>query len=336
MHGVDKRPGMMANAEPLAWSPVTRALVVVLAIGAAHGACPSRALGQPPVTPRWCERLPRAAYARLERVATTSQWFEVYRVDSGVYAIYEPHQWEEVISYLILGSERALLLDTGMGIGDMRALIRELTQLPIEVINTHTHGDHLGDNWEFEHILGLANPYTQSHVDGSTHAAEAFEVTPDALCGTLPVGFDTASYRVRPFHITDTVADGSVIDLGRRRLEVLEIPGHAPDAIALFDAEHGSLFTGDTFYEGPIYVFGQGSDFRAFTRSVDRLAALRPRVRTLFPAHNLPVSDPELLVRLRDAVHAIAAGTVRGTADSTVVTYDFGPFSLLVARRRSR
>jgi len=45
------------------------------------------------------------------------------------------------------------------------------------------------------------------------------------------------------------------IDLGGRSLEVLHVPGHAPDAIALRDEAHGLLFTGDTFYEGPIYVF---------------------------------------------------------------------------------
>ena len=53
--------------------------------------------------PEWCRNLPRSAYAGLERVAVHSSWFEVYRIRPGVFAIYEPHQAEEVISYLILG-----------------------------------------------------------------------------------------------------------------------------------------------------------------------------------------------------------------------------------------
>lgn len=311
-----------------------RVLTLILVSGIAAATHTSRVSAQPPVTPGWCARLPRPQYAHLERVHTTSSWFEVYRVDPGVYAIYEPHQWEEVISYLIVGNDRALLLDTGMGIGDIRALVAELTHLPVEVINTHTHHDHVGDNWEFDRILDLDLPYTRTNAAGSTHAAEAFEVTPDHLCGALPVGFDTASYHVHPFRVTQTLTDGSIIDLGNRRFQVLQIPGHAPDAIALFDEEHGELFTGDSFYEGPIYVFGQTADFTAFTQSVDRLAALRPQVRHVFPSHNIPVADPDLLLRLRDAVHSIAAGTAHGTTDGGITTYDFEAFSLMVSETR--
>src|SRR3954469_14533291 len=110
-----------------------------------------------PLRPEWCRTLPRPAYKHLERVPIANGWFEVYRVRPGVFAIYEPHQYEEVISYLILGSKRALLFDTGLGIGDMRELVSGLTQLPISVLNSHTHFDHIGDNWQFNDILGADN-----------------------------------------------------------------------------------------------------------------------------------------------------------------------------------
>jgi len=64
-----------------------------------------------PLRPQWCRELPRPEYKRLERVSVPSDWFEVYRVRPGVFAIYEPHQFEEVISYLILGERLALLFD---------------------------------------------------------------------------------------------------------------------------------------------------------------------------------------------------------------------------------
>jgi glyoxylase-like metal-dependent hydrolase (beta-lactamase superfamily II) len=284
-------------------------------------------------TPKWCAGQPRRQYASLTRVPVRSTWFQVYQVDPGVYAIYEPHQWEEVISYLIVGNDRALLFDTGMGIADIRAVAEQLTRLPIEVMNSHTHPDHIGDNWEFDRILGLDTQYTRDNAGGYSHAAVAGEVAADHFCAPPPAGFDTASYRTRPFHITQIVADGSVIGLGSRQLAVLHIPGHAPDAVALFDAEHGELFTGDTFYEGPIFVFARGADFEAFTRSADRLATLVPRLRKLLTAHNIAVSNPVLLLRLRDAVHAIGRGSVTGTADNGIVTYDFGAFSVMVRKR---
>src|SRR5579863_2938758 len=87
--------------------------------------------------PEWCKKLPRAAYSKLERVPIADPWFEVYKIRPGVFAIYEPRQLEEVISYLIIGDEKAgdkkaggdkaLLFDTGMGISNIQAVVAGLT-----------------------------------------------------------------------------------------------------------------------------------------------------------------------------------------------------------------
>lgn len=77
--------------------------------------------------PAWCKQLPRPQYAKLKRVPVADPWFEVYEVAPHVFAIYEPHQSEETIGYLIVGNTQALLFDTGMGIGDLKALILKLS-----------------------------------------------------------------------------------------------------------------------------------------------------------------------------------------------------------------
>ncbi|PYQ00335.1 MAG: hypothetical protein DMF82_22450, partial [Acidobacteria bacterium] len=79
-------------------------------------------------------------------------------------------------------------------------------------------------------------------------AAIQGEVAPAALCRGLPAGLDTAGYRTRAFTPTRFIKDGHRIDLGGGSLTVLHVPGHTPDAIALFDEAAGLLFTGDTFY----------------------------------------------------------------------------------------
>src|SRR5262245_15994909 len=99
--------------------------------------------------PEWCRNLPRPEYKRLDRVAPADKWFEVYRIRPGLFAIYEPHQSEEVISYLIMGNKKAVLFDTGMGISNIKKVVAELTSLPVSVVNSHTHNDHVGDNWRF-------------------------------------------------------------------------------------------------------------------------------------------------------------------------------------------
>ena len=153
--------------------------------------------------PDWCRPLPRPEYKTLERIPVTDSWFEVYKPAPGVFAIYEPHQAEEVISYLIVGEKRALLFDTGMGISDIKKVTAELTKLPIIVLNSHTHDDHVGGNWEFATIYGMDTDFTRKNAQGSRDDAQA-EITPDQICGTLPKGFDAKAYATRPWKITAT------------------------------------------------------------------------------------------------------------------------------------
>src|ERR1700733_8837086 len=123
--------------------------------------------------PEWCRALPRPEYGNLQRIPASDPWFEVYKVAPAVYAIYEPHQSEEVISYLIVGDKRAMLFDTGMGISDLREITAELTRLPIVVLNSHTHNDHVGNNWQFETIYGMDTDFTRENARGSRDARQA-------------------------------------------------------------------------------------------------------------------------------------------------------------------
>ena len=87
----------------------------------------------------WWDKLPRPEWASFERIDQDQDWFEVYLVADDVYAIYEPGQFEEVMSFLIIGDKNALLFDTGLGIGDIRRVVEQLTELDIIVLNSHTH-----------------------------------------------------------------------------------------------------------------------------------------------------------------------------------------------------
>src|SRR5207302_11060839 len=149
----------------------------------------------------WCKNLPRPAYSKLERVPTIDSWFEVYKIRPGVFAIYEPRQLEEVISYLIIGGETALMFDTGMGISDIQRVVAELTKLPVSVVNSHTHNDHVGDNWRFSDVYGMDTDFTRANARGSRQDAQD-ELASNEICGALPAGFDVKAYATKAFHIT--------------------------------------------------------------------------------------------------------------------------------------
>jgi glyoxylase-like metal-dependent hydrolase (beta-lactamase superfamily II) len=283
------------------------------------------------ITPEWCARLPRPEYAQLTRVAVGSDWFEVYKVGDDVLAIYEPMQWQEVISYLILGSERALLFDTGMGIARISQLVAELTELPVTVLNSHTHMDHVGGNAEFGSIVAMDTDYTRARSLGLANQRVRSEVEDAALCAPLPASVTVDSYVSRPFAITEVARDGYTLHLGDRDFEVLHIPGHTPDAIALHEPASGYLWTGDSFYEGPIWLFAEETDLGAYRSSVARMAGLAPHLTRVFPAHNTPVAEPARLVELRDALEGALTGALEGQpGEAGLVRYEAGAFSLLM------
>lgn len=286
--------------------------------------------------PDWCRALPRPEYKTLERVHVSDPWFEVYKPATDVFAVYEPHQSEETIGYLIVGTKRALLFDTGMGISDVKKVTAELTKLPVVVLNSHTHDDHVGGNWEFDTIYGMDTAFTRQNARGSREDAQA-EIAPDQICGSLPKGFDPKTYATKPWTISTFIGNNDHIELGGRTIEVIATPGHTPDAISLLDRANGLLFTGDTYYPAPIWLFRPETDLDGYGRSIRRLAALAPQVKVVLGAHNVPVAKPEILAELVTAFDAVRANQVQPTPDSPgKVLYKVGNISFLMRAPQSK
>src|SRR6202158_2267313 len=281
--------------------------------------------------PEWCRPLPRPEYKSLQRVLPDEPWFEVYKVSPGVFAIYEPHQAEEVISYLIVGNRQALLFDTGMGVSDIRRVTTKLTSRPVVVLNSHTHDDHVGGNWQFTFVYGMDTEFTRTNAKGSREDAQA-EIAPGQLCGDLPKGINPKTYSIKPWKISRAIHDGFKINLGGRTLEVISTPGHTPDAIALLDRANGLLFTGDTYYPGPIWLFRPETDLDAYVNSVKRLAELAPELKLVLGARNVPVAQPDVLPKLVEAIQAVRSGqgAVKPAGEGKA-THSFDGFTFLLA-----
>jgi glyoxylase-like metal-dependent hydrolase (beta-lactamase superfamily II) len=279
-------------------APASEASVLNLSLSAA---------APEPEIPEWCRNLPRPEYKSLERILPSEPWFEIYKVAPNTIAIYEPHQFEETISYLIMGTKQAVLFDTGMGIGNIHALVTRLTSRPIVVLNSHTHNDHIGGNWQFPYVFGMDTAFTRNNTKGGCEDAQA-EIAPGEICGDLPKGFDPKTYATKPWHVSIPVHDGFKVNLGGRTLEIIATPGHTPDAICLLDRDNGLLFTGDTYYPGPIWLYRPETDLDAYVASVKKIAELAPQLKLVLGAHNVPVAQPSVLAGLVSAIEAVRAG----------------------------
>ena len=283
----------------------------------------------------WWKALPREIYLDLQKLESSQSWFEVYKIEPGVYVFYEPGQFEEVISYLVTGKEKAALIDTGCGIGNVRTLAEEFTQLPIMIVNTHSHYDHIAQNYMFDQVAIFDAPNArQAAENGCSKAEMARLLAKEMLWKPLPENFDQGSYHVPPFTVTWWLKDGDIIDLGDRKLEVLHTPGHSPDSICLLDKEARLFWTGDMFYTGAIYIHLPGADLDAFIASYERMIALFPLYEKLMPSHNEPWVDKTALEEVLQAAQDIRAGKADHIEiideETEVRRYEYDRFAIIM------
>jgi glyoxylase-like metal-dependent hydrolase (beta-lactamase superfamily II) len=290
------------------------------------------------VSEEWWQAQPRAAYAKLARVHLEFDWFEAYRISDGVFALYEPGQCEEAISTLIVGQDRAALVDSGCGIGDLRAAVSVLTDKPVMVINTHTHLDHVGGNRQFDEIAMFDHPWSRRlAAEGASQAEYAHLLEPGMLSRALPVGFDAERYELPPFTVALWLRDGDLIDLGDRSLEVIHTPGEAPDHVCVLDAADRLLCTGDLYCNGGIWAHLPGGDPQAFPSSYRRLLSRADEFDLLMPSHNEPAVPTRRLQEALGAIEAILAGEREGRAytdlwGECVREYSFDGFSFTLSQ----
>lgn len=152
--------------------------------------------------------------------------------------------------YLLVGDEKAMLMDTGIGIGDLKGFVQKLTDKPLMVCYTHNHVDHVGGAGAFDHGyihnidmsdfatgggLGLA---VEKRVGYINWIAEREK-------GNYPYDLDVDVTEWGPEPILYPLKDGQVIDLGNRHVSVYKCPGHTAGSITFLDENTRILFLGD-------------------------------------------------------------------------------------------
>ena len=180
----------------------------------------------------------------------------------------------ENFCYLILGSERALLIDTGCGEGNLRQIVESITDLEVLVVNTHGHFDHTSGNGWWEKAYCGSYAAEDSDFSCPLEAMEAKEKQP-----YFP-------------YIFETVGDGDSFDLGNRTVEVISVPAHARSSIALLDKKGGRLFTGDELEAGQVLLMlgypglTQKQVVERHLENMRKLKAREGEYSVICPAHN--------------------------------------------------
>jgi hydroxyacylglutathione hydrolase len=249
-----------------------------------------------------------SAPAHLAKGRMVDEYFAVEDLGDGTFAIGEPRYYQQNYSYLIVGQTRAILFDSGSGTRDISGVVANLTNLPVTVIVSHLHYDHLGGIAPFGHVAMIDLPETRADVSGVFFKPGRYEY----------LGFFDG--RVAPsFRVGEWLAPGAVIDLGGRAVRILSTPGHTPSSVALFDATNRRLFIGDFVYPTTLYAFLPGASLSTYQATARKLLQMLPADTVLWTAHccrkNEGVSAPWLSMRdlldLDVALTAIRAGQAK-------------------------
>ncbi|MFZ3035055.1 MAG: MBL fold metallo-hydrolase [Parvibaculum sp.] len=243
------------------------------------------------------------------------RWFEMKRISDDITLLWEPHVVPLMRCNIwhVRGRDRDLMIDTGMGVGNLREAARSLLEKKVTAVATHTHIDHVGGHHEFDRTLvheleaeNLRHPHDRGALRFSQIPADyvasltraGYELEGDLITALPYAGYDIDAYGVKDAVVSEIVKEGDIVDLGDRHFEVLHLPGHSPGCIGLWEAETGTLFSGDAIYDGPLLDEIEGADIEVYVRTMKRLRELP--VRVVHAGHD-PSFGRERLVELAQA-----------------------------------
>lgn len=215
---------------------------------------------------------------------------EVIEMQPGVWSLLSPGNCS-TLCYLVTGTEKALLIDTGFGVGDMPALCEFLAPgKPLEVVVTHSHGDHVLGNCAFDRVY-----VHQLDADDTRKVDEQLK-SEGSQAGPGYAASDCVAYR--EYELVP-IREGYVFDLGGgHELEVLHTPGHTAGGIVLLEKKRRILFTGDSLVRTPTLIFfGEGElcTVEAYGEHLQALAARKDEFDELYPGHNLTPQPVQIL-----------------------------------------
>lgn len=189
--------------------------------------------------------------------------------------------------FLLVGSERALLIDSGVDTPDAKDIAKALTDKPVCLLNTHGDGDHTSGNGAFgEYYIGEEDYSGQGLSERFPNSKPVF------------------------------VKDGDEINLGGRLLRVISIPGHTYGSIAVLDVAGRMLFAGDTVSTSTIFMFGANRDTGLYAKSLEKLDGMKSEFDAVYPSHGTACLEPDAIGRVRADFAKAMAGELPVTEES--------------------
>ena len=263
-----------------------------------------------------------ANLSELEMWHEVENWFSVEILDENTYSISEYKHREETHCYLLLGENKALLIDTGLGIANIKEVINKITSLPVMVVTTHVHWDHIGGHQLFDEFA--VHEAEKGWIMGE-FPLPLFVVKQNLLNGNckFPEGFSIENYKIFNGIPQQTLHDEYEIDLGNRCIEVIHTPGHSPGHCCLYEEEKGYLYSGDLIYKGCLDIFYPTTNPKLFAQSIRRVNELE--VSRILPGHHGLDISIEIISKIEKAFSVLEE---TGNLEQGKGIFEFGEFQI--------
>ncbi len=212
----------------------------------------------------------------------------VKQLRPNIYLLDEAH---EVSGYLVVGENKACVIDTMNGFNDLYKAAREITDKPVFVVNTHGHPDHIYGNVYFEETYMNPKDFDMAKM---FFADPEYIEEVEKLGGKIP--------EPKP------IKGGDKIDLGGKTLEVYDIPGHTPGGIVLLLKEDRILFAGDSINHHLWMQLDGCSTMSEYVKALDNIMFLEKEADYILHGHARDFDDISLLRCLRQGALEISEG----------------------------
>lgn len=232
-------------------------------------------------------------------------WFTITQIKKNIFSLAEFSHWEKVVSYLIVDKSQAFLIDTGMGYASIKHEVEKITTLPVTVLITHSHWDHIGSCNEFEKLHVFDHPFEKKNLKYGFSSNEITELTDKEMFSN---GFLPIEYVVKGVNSFSVLQDKKFISSDNYHIETIHTPGHTPGSVCFYISELDALFTGDTLYPGPLYAQMTESSITDYVTSIKKLQKYKSTGLAIFPGHNDVISNQQLLIEADELFTKIENG----------------------------
>ena len=249
-------------------------------------------------------------------------WFTIEKIDAETFAISEYKHWEETHSYLLCGREQALLIDTGLGVSNIKKVVDQLTNLPVLAAATHVHWDHIGGHKYFENIAVHEAEKDWMAVKFPIPLAVVKQNLTCCPC-VFPADFCVDEYQVFRGTPRRILHGGDWMELGGRSVQVIHTPGHSPGHCCFYEPKREYLYSGDLLYLGCLDAFYPSTDPQAFWQSVKKIQQYA--IGRILPGHHGLDVPVEMAARVEEAFYQLDA---KGQLKQGNGVFDYGDFQI--------